>query len=191
MFLTKLLSRPNCLIFSSNSRILSWAYIAMSNLFSNALYFTINSLMSSYFSDTFLSRDSMSKFLLFSFSSKYSFKVTSCDPINTRNLFFSYSIAAFDSSCKVSMKPFFSPSSWANDWLTKFKWSIVFLNFTFSFSHSPSLCSSSLISSSYFWLSSFKFLSFSSLFCNSCSSFSFMLLWSDSSFSVYSLKPSL
>ncbi len=68
MFLTKLLSSPNCLIFSSNYLILSWAYIAMSNLFSKALYLTISSLMSSYFYDTFLYSESMSKFLLFNFS---------------------------------------------------------------------------------------------------------------------------
>ena len=115
IFFTKLLSKPNCLIFSSNSLILSCASIAISNLFSNALYFTIKSLMSSSFSATFLSNDSMSAFLLFNFYSKYSFKVTSWEPINTRSLFFSYSMAAFDYSCNVSMKPFFSPSSWAKD----------------------------------------------------------------------------
>ena len=150
MFFIKLLSRPRFFIFSSNYLSLLFVSIIMSNLCSNALYFTIKSLISSSFSDNNFLRFSISLSLLLILSSKYSFNPISWVPKNYFILVLSSSIAALDYSWRFSIKPFDKPSSWAIEEFTSWRCSYCFFNLRWFFYSTSILSSSSLIYCIYF-----------------------------------------
>ena len=111
--------------------------------------------------------------------------LTSWVPMKAFILALSSSIAAFDSSCKLSMNPLERPSYWAREALTSWRCSYCFLTLIWFFSRTSILSSSSLISSSYFSLLKTNVFKRSSLILISSSAaalilFTFYSAWSSS-----------
>lgn len=158
IFLTKLVSSPRHLIFSSKALSLSWVSSIICNLFSKALYLTIKSLISSSFYESCFCMFYTSFSLLFNLSSKYYLMLISWVPKNCFSLTFSSSIAAFDYNLKLSIYPFDSPNSWARELLINAIWSLFFFNLILFFSRTSILSSSYFIYWIYFSLLTTKFL---------------------------------